>query len=178
MFCNNCGKELTEDDKFCPQCGAVVTYYEESNPSGEEMTNRYNTELIIVGAFCLIWALIAIFSFGWMLTADMAGMLKEPDVIQQIMDAGGYTYEEAVQLIDQSIGAIYAVVGVIVASGVLALIAAIFCFIRRFYILTLILIILSSILGLVLVLGVIGFVFAVLVYNWREGFKDYKPAHA
>lgn len=31
MFCHKCGKEMTEDDKFCNSCGAVVAVNEKKN---------------------------------------------------------------------------------------------------------------------------------------------------
>ena len=49
MFCENCGKELPEDAKFCPECGASVTEAvkneipadtRESEISGEQVKSR------------------------------------------------------------------------------------------------------------------------------------------
>lgn len=28
MFCSNCGKEITDNSKFCPNCGSVVNQIE------------------------------------------------------------------------------------------------------------------------------------------------------
>ena len=42
MFCGHCGKELKENDKFCPNCGHQNPLYKEELVIGEEKKEETN----------------------------------------------------------------------------------------------------------------------------------------
>lgn len=36
MFCQNCGKEVGDDDRFCPNCGVIIGYTNDKERSVEQ----------------------------------------------------------------------------------------------------------------------------------------------
>ena len=56
MFCKNCGKELTNDTKFCPACGTAVN---EDKPFGAEVDENDNRKSKLIAG------LLGIFLGGW-----------------------------------------------------------------------------------------------------------------
>ncbi|MGM9900026.1 MAG: zinc-ribbon domain-containing protein [Bacilli bacterium] len=75
MFCTNCGKEISENDTFCPNCGAKqLTAQYDYNPNGYVNKNvqpsvqkeSYNTMCIVglviscISLFINFWGLVGI----------------------------------------------------------------------------------------------------------------------
>lgn len=50
MYCRKCGKELSEEDRYCPQCGTEVrgTHWEEVSVAADDLIGRVK-ELIAEG---------------------------------------------------------------------------------------------------------------------------------
>lgn len=48
MFCNNCGKEITEDAKFCIYCGNCLKSIEAKQENAKPRKNLEQLEAIVV----------------------------------------------------------------------------------------------------------------------------------
>ena len=59
MFCKNCGKEINDDAKFCPECGARLLEYanieSKSNPESERHFNAMCLAGIIVSGISVFF---------------------------------------------------------------------------------------------------------------------------
>ena len=54
MFCNNCGKQLDQNDKFCQKCGKVIGVLDRKNTSLKWFKKHKKPLLIIGGVFLLL----------------------------------------------------------------------------------------------------------------------------
>ena len=69
MFCNNCGKEMIKDAKFCNMCGAKAVYLYDSNAIEEPVSDTKKV-CLIVGA-SLIGGILAFGIFYFTLAIIM-----------------------------------------------------------------------------------------------------------
>lgn len=78
MFCTNCGKESTGNERFCTQCGSSLTYVhpKASVKSGSSFWEKF------VGAGKIVPALIVVALIGWGIYASL-----DDDSITQNNDA-------------------------------------------------------------------------------------------
>ncbi|MDR1690274.1 MAG: hypothetical protein LBR42_00330 [Candidatus Methanoplasma sp.] len=117
----------------------------------------------------LIWALIAL-ALGLYLALGVDSIINNFMSIPEIWDLMLETYTE------ESLRSALIIEGSVLAvSGGLALVTAILSLKKRLYIIALITCILSSIFGLVMLVGFIGFIVAYLIYKAKDEFVDNKP---
>lgn len=69
MYCHNCGKELPDGSKFCPDCGAAQAAAPKMNsaparPAAPTVTLNSRTLLIVAGAVILVLLAVLIFRPG------------------------------------------------------------------------------------------------------------------
>lgn len=65
MYCNNCGKEIAENSKFCPECGYHIT---NESPQDEFIfSDGYVRKTSVFGIIGFIGSLVAIglYKEGW-----------------------------------------------------------------------------------------------------------------
>jgi|GEM_PF-4593483 len=75
MFCTKCGKEVSENKKFCPYCGAEMNKNTVSKTVKTDATQGMNQKLII-GAIVLVAAIV--------LVVGLVGKIKKKTGDQQI----------------------------------------------------------------------------------------------
>lgn len=75
MFCNNCGAEIKDNQKFCPKCGRKIDVSNDSNPSVTKIEPNLNKKKIIIAVIVVILViLITIF-------AILSNSLKYEDTV-------------------------------------------------------------------------------------------------
>ena len=52
MYCSKCGKKLSDKDRFCPECGQVVSV--KKVIKGQHVRNRHIGRRIIIAAVCMV----------------------------------------------------------------------------------------------------------------------------
>lgn len=62
MFCDQCGKKMQEDQRFCPGCGREVG----SAPTPASGTSRLSRHLRLLGVFWIVWAAFWLIGAGTM----------------------------------------------------------------------------------------------------------------
>lgn len=72
MFCSKCGKELTDDIKFCPECGHPVNNNQDENLS-EDIKNSINETQKKKPSGCLIAIIILFILFIFLLLISSGG---------------------------------------------------------------------------------------------------------
>lgn len=60
MYCPNCGKELPEGSKFCPECGRSTAPAETPPPAKPDLTVTLNSKTLLVIAGVVIVVLLAV----------------------------------------------------------------------------------------------------------------------
>ena len=164
-YCVKCGSLMQNNETFCTICGA------KTNSSGAEKSSQKGNKLLVIGIFSVIWALCGIgLGLDTILTADE--FISQTDSLMpgfwDAMEEFGITADYIESMI-VSIGA------VITVSGLLAAITAVLSFAKRQYTIALIACILSSILALILLVGIIGFIVAYFITQAKEEFVDSSP---
>ncbi len=120
--------------------------------------------LIAIVVLCLAWAVFAIYN-GIDLVYNIDSMidqLKSQEIWETIMQ---YMTEEDVRNLLASMGY------VIIASGILAMISGILTAFKKSYTGALIACVLSSILGLIMILGVFGFAVVYLITKAKDAYS-------
>ena len=164
-FCSNCGAPMRDSDTFCASCGTTVgksaastQQYGNSKPKSSRLT-----AIIVLSA---IWAIVAL-AFGLYLIFARESLLAYFDSLPDFWDT---MYDLYGATRDDTFNSLYFTGIVMAASGALAALTAILAAIKRFYILALIACILSSIIGLFVIVGFVGFIVAYLIYKARGNF--------
>ena len=170
-FCSICGASLRESGTFCSKCGASIG----SNGFAVSRSNSYNyikpksNKLIIIGILSLAWGLYALYSGTNMaLTAEATLNSVFSSYDPTFWDGKGTNLDTLITFIT--------VAGVLISlSGIFALITAITSFFKRFYIVALVSCIISSVLALVIIIGIVGLIVAYFIHISKEDFKDANP---
>ncbi len=125
---------------------------------------KNNIGLPVIGVLSAIWALGAL-GLGLMLVinAEAIADLALESYGQEFFDEYGITYEFFMQFV-ALLGA------VLTASGALAAVTAVTAFMKKFYTVALVTCIISSILGMVILLGIIGLFVANLIRHAKDEF--------
>ena len=115
--------------------------------------------VILSAVWAVIASLIGIYmiSIANSLVAEMG-----QDTLNTFLNLG-YTQDDVVNLI-------IAIGAVILASGLMAAVTAILSFLKKFYIIALITCIISAVLGLIILIGFVGFIIAYLIHNRKHEF--------
>jgi len=161
-FCTACGANIHSYDEFCPSCGQSIKG-EVAPARNENYAQGKSSKLLIVGILGMLWAVFALFIGVFMLFATDAVVTEM--VNDSIYDAYGFTAEDW-----RSLCIITG--GMLVLSGIFALISSICCFTKRYFILAFIACIVGSIFSLILFVGFIGLVCVYLIYSSRRNFKN------
>ena len=155
---------MRETDTFCSKCGATRDISSQQQYRQYGYPEKKSNTLIFLGIMSLAWAVIALgfglyYIFGVdALLAELSDMLYEYEL--ELSDLGFDLYNFII---------IYG--AIIAASGALALVTAICCLMRRFYIIALIACLISSFLGLAFFfVGIIGFIVAFVIYKSKNEF--------
>lgn len=181
MFCGKCGRELKDDQNFCPVCGceADATAKAGADPKMKYVPKppRGPPDVRFIGIFCAVWAIIAVAVGIIVLASNISdnvwGSLT-PEMIKWLKEQG-FTEEDIRALADMVIRVSYTVGVFILLSGILAGISAGCCFARKKYTVALYTALFSTILALVILVGLCGFVFVYLIHRNKDGF-DINPA--
>jgi predicted RNA-binding Zn-ribbon protein involved in translation (DUF1610 family) len=171
FYCTSCGKELAPGSEYCPACGAQTasqdaTQQDATYQNAMQTNATYRKEqekkaliaaiLLAIGAIVTLW-----FGIDAMSTSaseiddlvrelDKIGLSVNADDIENIMNAIGYFW---------------------IAGGVICLIPAVLCFMKKYYTIAIIFSVLGIVVGLLST--VIGVVFAIIAVLYV---KDAKPA--
>ena len=164
-FCTSCGAPLRESDTFCTTCGASVSGHSSTAPpyARYESPKPKDKRLLIMAILSAVWAVFAIWQgLEGVLAAESAvsGLESSPefDFIFEL-----FTHNELVSLI-------VAVSAVILASGILAAVTAILAGTKRFYTVALVACIFSAALGLIAIVGFVGFIVAYFIHTRKYEF--------
>ncbi|MCL2296496.1 MAG: zinc ribbon domain-containing protein [Methanomassiliicoccaceae archaeon] len=161
-FCTSCGAPLRDSDTFCASCGstreAARTY--SSSQQYSQSQAKKNT-LPFIGIACLLWAAVALFigiffiyCIDYLVDAIMA-------------DASWDVYSETLN--EESLRSLFLTIGaILIASGAFSAISAILCFLKKMYIVALISCIIASVLGLIILAGIVG-IFVAFFINKNKG---------
>lgn len=169
-YCPSCGAQLPPDVKFCPDCGHQLDGVEDVL-TGESYYGR----LMVVSIFTAIFAILALISGISLLGSayDLLIAIEDstawPDIVRQFADLG-YTEAQVSNLLLSTfnlIGALYTVSGVAAAVGA-------FCgFMKKFWIVGLIGMIISTLSAAITIFGlIIGLVFIYLYVTCKPAFTN------
>ena len=164
-YCVKCGSVLQNNETFCTICGA------KTNSSGAEKSSQKGNKLLVIGIFSVIWALCGIgMGLDLILTAD-ASISQMDSLMPGFWDA----MEEVGITADYIESMIVLIGSILTVSGVLAAITAVLSFAKRQYTIALIACILSSILALIMLVGIIGLIVAYFITQAKQEFIDSSP---
>jgi len=163
-----CGAPLLESDTFCTKCGTKVGADAPASPQQTQNTipTAKNNTVIILGVLSILWGIGALI-FGAYLAASADSVVSNlsSSELDSLANAGIALSE---------VSAILAAFGAVLAiSGVLGVITAILCFIRKFNIIAVVACIIASILGLVVIIGFIGFFVAYFIHKSKHSFTGH-----
>jgi hypothetical protein len=124
---------------------------------------------MFMGILSALWAAFAlIYGIFLIANADSMGESAFSLLDPEFWDSVGITQE--------ALAGIYLAVGAVLAvSGASALVTAITCFLKKFYIIGLIACIISSICGLIAIIGFIGFIVAYFISKSKNEFAENTP---
>ena len=160
-FCTGCGANIRSSDEFCPSCG--LSLKEKKAPAARQYEQK-TYRLYIVAILGVIWAIYALF-YGIDLISNidqaMNNLTSNPywDAISDI-----YTEDVLKSLM-------ITLAYLMIASGILAAITAVFCILKKMYIVALIACILGSILSLIFIVGIVGFICVYLITKSKWEFE-------
>ena len=161
-FCMSCGAPLRDSDTFCTNCGSTRKGAAGSPAQqyNQPPAKKSNT-LLFLGIACLLWAAFAIVIGIYYLHS-----------VDSMIDTLMNDYEELFANIGEDyLRSIFVAFGaVFIASGALGAIAGLLCILKRMYIVALITCIIASVLALISVVGIVGFIVAFFIYKNKGGF--------
>ncbi|MCL2148910.1 MAG: zinc ribbon domain-containing protein [Methanomassiliicoccaceae archaeon] len=167
-FCAGCGAPLRESDTFCTACGE-----NRGAPQAPQQGQHYmmppkkSNSLALVAVLSAAWAAVAlILGVAILLVAESftEQFMAMPEFLD-LMEEYGYTIT-----FDEMLSSILMFGAVVAASGVLAAVTAALALAKRLYPVALIACILSSVLGLIILVGAVGFIVVYLIYRDRGDF--------
>ena len=92
MFCKKCGKELTEDEKFCSQCGTSVAEQPTSNNPNNNISNNKKIKKKSSGGIVVIAiiAILLLFYFVGKTISSTANNITSSIPINTILDVNSF----------------------------------------------------------------------------------------
>lgn len=184
MFCGNCGKELDGEAKYCPACGRSLRDTPEHHSSGgrehaapaveysSKPSANSRNDISYIGILCIIWAVIAVLSAISILFSDVAGIVNQAfdeETVRQLIEAG-FTQQDIDSIKDATVRLAYVIGGFLLASGILAIVSAVYCFKRKRYNVAVWTAMLSTVCGIPVVVGIFGFLVAYMIYRNKDSF--------
>ncbi|UAL07051.1 MAG: zinc-ribbon domain-containing protein [Candidatus Methanogranum gryphiswaldense] len=169
-FCTQCGASIKEDDTFCPECGhqagetsEFAAEYEAKKKS--DIANNAKNYTLAIVILCAAWGIFALYD-------GLSMALNVDTLIQQLKDSD--VWETVLQyMTEQQFRDLIATLGyVLAASGVCALIAGLLVGLKKFYMGAVIACSVASVLGLVVIVGVFGFVVVYLITKTKGVFTN------
>ena len=162
-FCSACGAPLSDSDTFCTRCGK--NYVAGTSYTGQTQHDRFGFDelrsniLIIVATFTAIWAIFALaFGIYFIVRADYLVTLLDQNELDLIASIGYTTF--------------FFIIGtLIILSGAFAFITVVLCVLKKYYFIALAACIISALFGLIMIVGVMGFLVAFLIYRSKHEFK-------
>ena len=65
MYCYQCGKQVEEDVKFCPYCGAQLNSHDQNNGNGDNpIKNQMMNQVLVMHCFLFLFQLLGL-SYIW-----------------------------------------------------------------------------------------------------------------
>jgi hypothetical protein len=170
-FCQYCGAGVSANDTFCPTCGATVVNGSGTSPPNAYGNPQYNqnynqnrsASLTIAKILSILWAVVGTL-LGIYLVTNTATLV---DMIFEYGLEGNMTWTE---LYDSYYSQGFLTIG----SGVTAGVAGLLIILKKYWIIAIILLALSSILALLpttFIGTVIGFVVLYLVYSSKSKYS-------
>jgi hypothetical protein len=159
-FCTGCGANIRSSDEFCPSCG--LNLREKKAPAARQYEQK-TYRLYIVAALGLIWAIYAL--YDGINTISNIDRTMNDLVNTPYWDLISGSTEDLIRTMMLTMGYI------MIASAILAAITAVFCILKKMYIVALIACILGSILSLIFIVGFIGLFCAYLITKSKWEFE-------
>jgi predicted nucleic acid-binding Zn ribbon protein len=170
-FCSKCGAKLRDSAVFCPECGApiaggsvVQSVRNEINDSYKKkaMTERLMWISIFLGVFVFFSVIMGAYC-ALDVNAIIDALKSDPEVWAEVL-----TYYTEAEIRSAFVfGGYY-----LLSAGIVGAISLVFCIIKKFWIIALIMCLLASLIMLPTVLGfVIGLVVTYLLYTAKPAFS-------
>lgn len=159
-FCTQCGALIQETDQFCLACGARVG---SSGPTVQAAVENKGESLTTLAVLDFVWAVGVILIGAYFLASgqNFIQLFKEMGMWDQLNMTEAVFLEAILML------------GVLsIVSGAAALISGALTLKGRKYNIAFIMIIISSVTGLVYLVSLFGFIVAYLLYKARRCFTD------
>lgn len=170
-FCTQCGAEISESDVFCPKCGHKIGGPSEGTAAYEDGRKQMVAEnsknaIIAIVILCALWAIVSIY--------EGISAVISLDYVIEVLKSDTSTWDMLMEILtEQDIRNIISSTGyVMMASGILAALTAVFTGVKRYYPVALWTCILSSVLGLICIFGIFGFIVVYLITKNKEAFTN------
>lgn len=166
LFCTHCGQRISKDTVFCPSCGMQVSGESEAPVNNNNYRNNnygnnyyypdrsgrllFLSIIFVLSALYFLYEGITSYVNADAIMDQLINSPSWPDLCKLMMDAGGYTEQQVIDLIKSSM--IMAGLAFIVAGASMG-IAAICGFTKKVYVLGLICCIVATICTSITVLG-------------------------
>lgn len=161
-FCVSCGSKINEASTVCSVCGKHVYENYEVKPHSKPVKNH----LVTIAILSLIYAVFAIIfgTYAVLMIDVFIEFLKVEDPA---------LWEEFMKIIaeDKLRDSMLLVGALFILSGVFAAITGIFAAIKKYYVVTLICCIISTVLGAILLIGLFGIIVVVLITSSKDSFQ-------
>jgi len=174
-FCPACGKNVEPGTPYCPACGARL-----NDPASEkmEMTEKAQAErkmgsdrTVIAAVLMLVYS-VPMLLMGVYFFADAGGLAHEiftsPSLTSSVDQIIALGYDEA------WLASIIEITGILmILSGAVGVFAAVLAFMKKFWVLAIILCIMSALIGIVTLFGLIlGLIAFWMLYKAKPVFES------
>ena len=179
-YCTECGRPLAPEDKFCPGCGATVQEWDDYAPQTaqaekREAVRQSSGSLMPIMILTAIWGIfaLAIGAYLYLEAGSLLEMVKEELMNQEYEGQTMWEYILSQGVTEQDLKDSFVLMGATMAvSGAAALGAAVLMGIRRYYILALILVIISAVAAFTSIIPlIVGLLMAYLLSKRKYEFK-------
>jgi hypothetical protein len=174
-FCPACGKNVEPGTPYCPACGArlndPVTEKREMTQK-DQAENKMGSDRIIIAAVLILGYSVFSLFLGAYLFADAENLVHwiftDPAFASYVADLAALGYGEERMLSLLEITAILMII-----SGGAGVVAAVLALMKKFWVLTIILCIMSALIGIVTLFGLIlGIIAFWMLYKARSVFES------